>query len=239
MQQQSAQLLVSVRNSREAKTALMAGVGIIDAKNPDAGSLGRCDAQTWQAISGTVKNRVPMSAALGEWHEWQSIDDEQLAHMMDSLSGYHYAKIGPEKSIGANLRHWRETFERLRAAGPTDLKWIAVIYADTDLAESLDRHVILEHAAELGLHGILIDTWSKKRAWSWNQSWADFCRLVKSQQLQLALAGSLNGPKIRQIGAGRADWFAVRGAACIDGQRTARISYRKTSQLVKLVNQMK
>lgn len=228
-------LLVSVRDPVEAKTAMLAGAGIIDAKNPDAGPLGRCMPHVWQEIRHKIGGRCPLSAALGEWYEWQRVDDMELQSTMKSLEGYQFAKLGPARTSNGKAQAWADTIERLRNAANREIKWIAVIYADTTMADSIDRYEILEHSVKLKLDGILIDTFSKTNKWTWNHGWAGFCQQVVSRNLNLALAGGMNKERIRKIGSGHADWFAVRGAACLNGNRALRVSFRKTNELSKLV----
>jgi (5-formylfuran-3-yl)methyl phosphate synthase len=232
------QLLVSVRDPVEAKTAMLAGAGIIDAKNPDAGALGRCSPHIWQEIRNKVGGRCPVSAALGEWYEWQCMDDMELQNMMKSLDGYQFVKLGPARTSNGKALAWADTIKRLRNAANREIKWIAVIYADATMADSIDRYEILEHSVKLKLDGILIDTFSKTNKWTWNHGWARFCEQVASRNLNLALAGGMNKERIKIIGAGQADWFAVRGAACLNGNRNLRVSFRKTNELSKIVRNL-
>ena len=62
-------LLVSVRSADEARTALAAGVDLIDVKEPARGSLGAASPGVVADVVGAVAGRVPVSAALGELFE--------------------------------------------------------------------------------------------------------------------------------------------------------------------------
>src|SRR5215471_6563482 len=80
-----ARLLVSVRSAEEAKSALSGGADIIDVKEPNRGPLGLADPNVINEIVKEVGNRVPLSVALGEWHE---------RAVLPSLAGVDWAKIG-------------------------------------------------------------------------------------------------------------------------------------------------
>ena len=60
------QLLVSVRSAAEVEGALRGGADIIDAKEPDRGSLGPVSPSTLAAILGLVPRQYPVSVALGD-----------------------------------------------------------------------------------------------------------------------------------------------------------------------------
>src|SRR5262245_26134710 len=66
------QLLVSVRDVAEARAALTGGADIIDIKEPRRGPLGMAKPAVMAEIVAGVGGRAPVSAALGELHEWTS-----------------------------------------------------------------------------------------------------------------------------------------------------------------------
>lgn len=227
-------LLVSVQNAKEAKTALRAGAGLIDAKSPASGPLGRCSPATWNAIQAAVKTQVPLSAALGEWYEWGTTDEIQIRHDLSHLEGYKYAKLGPGDSAG-RFELWRETFLKLKQMAPESLRWIAVVYADQEKANSLGRDQVLEFAIQNVCSGLLIDTYDKSCPFVWDQDWSKFSSAVKKHRLPLALAGGLTVPRIKQLQHLQPDWYAVRGAACKSGHRTNRVSYMAVNRLASFI----
>src|SRR5690606_35058064 len=86
-------LLVSVRNSCEARVARLSGVGWIDLKNPDSGSLGAADEATAAAVarelqqtsdSAKLANRL-MSAAVGELRDMPTAAAKSLARYFPLL----------------------------------------------------------------------------------------------------------------------------------------------------------
>lgn len=226
-------LLVSVRNAKEAKTAWLAGAGLIDAKEPSRGPLGSCDEATWAAVAEAVGTRAPLSAALGEWSEWADCEDSQVRESLSALRGYRYAKLGPANSRFDDGRGWSETLSRLHGLGPRDLAWIAVVYADGDRCAATDRESILQAALRTGCAGLLIDTWDKCRRHDWNDDWRLFVTKARSEGLIVALAGGLTMKTMRRLEGLSPDWFAVRGAACLGGSRNDRVSFRRVRKLAK------
>jgi uncharacterized protein (UPF0264 family) len=227
-------LLVSVRSAHEAKTARLAGAGLIDCKEPERGPLGRCRPETWAAIQTKVHGKVPLSAALGEWHEWAGMEDGAIQAILKNLAGFQYAKLGPAGSTD-EAQAFFKTFQRLKRLAPSGLKWICVVYTDQDRAKSLDRHELLAFAAESNCDGLLMDTFDKTARQPWGKSFFSFCRAVHHQQLPLALAGGLTVEKIKSLQEIKPGWFAVRGAACRGGGRMSSVSFRRVRRLVRAI----
>ena len=228
-------LLVSVRTAHEAKTALLAGAGLIDCKEPGQGPLGRCGVETWRAIGAVVQQKAPLSAALGEWHEWADMPDDQIQATLKNLAGFEYAKLGPAGSADQK-QAFLAVFERLRRLAPPGLRWICVVYADPDRARSLDRHELLALALRSQCAGLLMDTFDKTKANPWGKDLFAFCRHVKTNKMPLALAGGLTVGKIKTLKEIKPAWFAVRGAACRGGGRTEEVSFRQVRRLVRVVS---
>src|SRR2546421_8597639 len=82
-------LLVSVRSAVEAVAALHGGAALIDVKEPRRGSLGRAEDATIAAVVACIAGRVPVSAALGELVEPESVPyaGSGLAFMKWGLAG--------------------------------------------------------------------------------------------------------------------------------------------------------
>src|SRR3954454_3761043 len=85
------QLLVSVRDAREAHRALAGGADIIDAKEPLAGALGPVSLPTFEAIVAAVASRRPVSAALGDGRSEKPVAREAEAF---ARAGAAFVKIG-------------------------------------------------------------------------------------------------------------------------------------------------
>ena len=101
------QLLVSVRSTEEAATALEGGAALIDVKEPGRGPLGRADDAVVRAVLNVVAGRRPVSAALGELPE----GGMECASLPSSLA---FVKWGLA-SRGTDGR-WQADF--LRSASP-------------------------------------------------------------------------------------------------------------------------
>lgn len=225
-----AKLLVSVRSVEEAVAALDGGAAVIDVKEPDRGPLGRADLATWQAVRRVVPSDVPLSVALGELREWTATG----ANPPDAtaFSGVHYRKLG---LAGAGAT-WTEDWGALRRAwGPGPL-WVAVAYADWSLANAPHPDVVLEAAlAATDCAGVLVDTWNKAEPSPIDGAWMPWIARARRGGRQVVLAGGLDAQSIARLAPLRPDLFAVRGAACLGGERRAKVDVHCVRRLARAV----
>lgn len=231
---QAPRLLVSVRSPEEALAAVAGGCDILDIKEPNHGSLGMAapevSARIVKAVQ-TVAPQLPVSAALGEVIEWPSRSNENRTSGLPTVpAGLTLLKIG---CAGLRTRpDWRNAWSELRRATTESLpmgpQWVAVAYADWEAADAPPVAEIVQAALSDDCCGLLIDTSTKSKRWLLD--WISLGELeiiadkVHSKGLFLALAGSLTAahlPKLRSIAV---DVLAIRGAACVQGQRTSEIS---------------
>jgi len=221
-------LLVSVRDADEAEVALHGGATLIDIKEPGNGSLGRADTATISAIVERVARRVPVSAAMGELQE----------EAFDVPRGVVFAKWGLAKCQGFR---WQDRLDALRRQH-IGVEVVTVAYADWECAAAPSIEEVLDYACERG--GVfLIDTCCKEptgfRPRPTLLDWADETWLAqavarcRASTVRIALAGSLNLDAIRRLTVLCPDWFAVRGAACEGGARTATVSRTQVGRLVE------
>lgn len=233
-QAQSPQLLVSVRTPQEALDALAGGASLIDIKEPAHGPLGMASLLDQYQIAASVRasSPVPVSAALGELQDWQS---QPLPALPPHLQ---YAKLGLAGM--AREPHWRAIWKQVRAEFDVlrgrPLEWVAVAYADADRAGAPPVKEVLLAAIEEGCRVFLIDTFEKG-----GQRLVDLLsrpqlrELVERahfHQLQVALAGQIvpaDLPTLLSVGP---DIIAVRGAACVAGERAGAVSSSKVAALV-------
>jgi uncharacterized protein (UPF0264 family) len=93
---------------------------------------------------------------------------------------------------------------------------------------------------------LLLDTCCKERSESLKRrptllDWlpaaavAQLCRRCRAAGVRIALAGSLGAAEIAELLAAQPDWFAVRGAACADGERGGMIDTTRVAALVRLL----
>lgn len=217
-------LLVSVRSAPEARAALTGGAGLIDVKEPSRGSLGRADDATIAAVVREVAGRRPVSAALGELAESASLP---------APMGLAFVKWG---LAGCGRIDWRHLLsERLQPG----CQRVVVAYADWQRAAAVPPEEVCDFAAEHGCGAVLFDTWRKDGTTltDWLSPYALGRHLDRCQTagVRVALAGALGPGQIRTLLPLCPDWFAVRGAACRDGERTNGIDADAVRRLVDLI----
>jgi uncharacterized protein (UPF0264 family) len=225
-------LLVSVRSVAEAEAALAGGADLIDVKEPSRGPLGAADDAVVRAVIRAVERRVPVSAAMGEWMDWDGRDlPEQLSFVkwgleeMDPRSG----NIGwdPKDLPGAIRR--------------TSLRPLPVLvaYADNDRCRSPDPGWLVDRATSLEFPAFLIDTGVKDgtnlRDWIAPAALASIRFRLADAGVPVAFAGSLDEASIRELLPLVPDWIAVRGAAC-EGGRGGTVCVDRVRRLKELVS---
>jgi len=226
-------LLVSVRNSEEALSAIAGGCDILDVKEPDRGSLGMADLATLMHIIGSVPNdpcRLEISAALGEVTEWQRGESPRLSAGQSLPAGCDLLKIGcAGLGTDSNWRTvWNQTRQAISASMLTPPRWVAVGYVDWQAADAPQVNQIVQAAIEDDCRGVLLDTFTKSGRWLLD--WISVVELqsiaeqVHAQGLFLALAGSLSIAKMIHLKTIPADILAIRGAACRQGERRSEIT---------------
>jgi uncharacterized protein (UPF0264 family) len=221
-------LLVSVRSAEEARAALLGGVNLIDIKEPSNGPLGRADPHVWHAISREVAGARPLSVALGELSEVRPGDLEALP------AEVAYRKVG-----FANAgRDWVERWAELRASvsGPA---WVAVIYADWQLAHAPRPDEIVSVALDLPeCRAVLVDTYEKGQPSPLDLTWRPLVESVRNAGRLVLLAGGLDLARIHQLKSLDPDYFAVRGAACRGRDRVGQVDSQLVADLVRAAGPM-
>jgi hypothetical protein len=221
------ELLVSVRSPAEAQDALQGGAGLIDVKEPRNGSLGRPSEATVAAVVRQVAGRRPVSAALGELTEYQA---------GLSLKGLAFVKWG---LAGCRNRGWRTELAEVGQCVQRDypgLHTVAVAYVDWKRAESPAVKDVLDFAEKNNWPVVLLDTFVKDGPtlldWLSNNEICQIKSFCRSAGIKLALAGSLNLDQLISLRPIRPDWFAVRGAACLQGLRKRHVDAAAVRRLV-------
>lgn len=219
-------VLISVRSADEARAALAGGADVIDVKEPARGALGRSDVETWRAVRGVVPDEVPLSVALGELCEW----GPETAFEGQAVGCYR--KVG----LARAGRCWRDDWAALRERLGPFPRWVAVAYADWERAQAPRPELVLEEALRTtDCAGVLVDTWDKSSAIRLDESIAldDWRRATRQGGRLLALAGRLDEGAIQALAPIEPDLFAVRGAACRDGDRYSEIDAERVRRLVR------
>lgn len=224
--QSRTRLLVSVRNADEARTALDGGADIIDIKEPSHGSLGMAETHVIRDVIATVSGRIAVSAALGELSDFRPV-----AALPDGLA---FAKIG----LAHAPHDWRELVDRIFRAA-SNITPIAAAYADHDAAHAPSPEDVLNWAITQHMQGLLIDTFHKDSRCLFDHlspaRLHDLIHHAHAHNIFIALAGSLTPAHIPQALSLAADIIAVRGAACDQNNRTARIEISRVKMLVALI----
>jgi uncharacterized protein (UPF0264 family) len=203
---------------------VVGGADLIDVKEPLNGSLGRADNGVMAEVLRCVAGRRPVSAALGEWRQWDGRES-----LLDGLS---YLKWG--FSGLCDTAELVSAFAGLHARFPS-YRLVTVAYADWKRAAAPAPEVLCRMACEGRWGPYLIDTWNKDGSTllDWltaNQigTLADRCHAAR---IPIALAGSLGRREMQILAAVEADWFAVRGAVCQGRKRTATVDEAAVRQL--------
>jgi len=231
-----ARLLVSVRSEDEARAALVGGAAIIDVKEPSRGSLGMASRFIWRRVRRVVPRSTIVSVALGELTDWTA--SARTAIPGFSWTGIGYRKVGLA-GVGPTWREdWRALRERLRqttefANLSVPPSWVAVVYLDWEAARAPEPASVIDEAVCMReCAGVLFDTWDKSRRVGFDPAWGLWIPRVKKTCRFVALAGSLDEQAIRRFLPLQPDIFAVRGAACQEGQRSAPIDPERVARLV-------
>lgn len=230
---QPPQLLVSVRNAREARDALAGGCDILDVKEPAHGSLGMADVGVIRdVIVAAGVQAITISAALGETREWRNRTSVPvLPH------GLQYVKLGTAglTDVTEWEREWRSVRARLDAVAESPLQWVAVAYADWQRAAAPPPDEVLRAAVESKCGGLLIDTYYKDGRSLFDvlplDAIAELLAALRKTNLFVALAGSLSIADIATAAALHPDVIAVRTAVCRDGNRNGPISRESVRRL--------
>ena len=222
-------LLVSVRDVREAESALAGGCDILDLKEPKNGPLGMIPVADITKIVESVRKlskTTPISVALGELWDW-----DNLKKVPKLPAGVTYLKVGTAK-VGKDTNwpeRWKGVRKQFESVSKAKFRWVAVAYADWRAAGAPSPTAIVDAVLEEsngktgGCVGVLFDTYAKqgRSLWEWI-SRADLKRhadaLHQGGRL-VALAGSLGCDRLDGLMMLEPDIVAIRSAACKNGVR--------------------
>jgi uncharacterized protein (UPF0264 family) len=232
LREQSPALLISVRCAAEAREAVAGGAHILDAKDPDAGPLGRSSVEARSQIAALGAPTRVVTAALGELRDDEDPQDftpeAGVALYKLGLSGWG-ARCGWETRATA----WQK---RLAAAGA---QLAPVAYADAKAAEAPPPGSVLRHAAVHRCPVVLVDTYVKKgtglRSLLSESELRAFVRDAHAEGILVALAGSLGIEDVAAVLELGADVVAVRGAACRGSRRDASVERERVQTLASIV----
>lgn len=211
-------LLVSVRSPEEALAALKAGADLIDVKEPGRGPLAPAEAEVVAAVIAVVDGKVPVSAALGEWAPNALVEAHwhlqlPLDYVKWGLAGYMHTP-----GWGNDLLDMRREMKR----GP---EVVAVAYADHTRAKSVPPAEVAKFAKRYKYKAFLLDTFlkDKKNVLSFLDpaEIGELVELLREGGVAVAIGGSLKLEDLKKLKDVHPDWYAVRGAVCVGGDRKA------------------
>jgi uncharacterized protein (UPF0264 family) len=236
-------LLISVRSAVEVEPALAGGATLIDVKEPARGPLGGADEQTVRAVLQAVRGRVPVSQARGEYSKDPFF--QETGGSLTLVPGCRFVKWGPA-GMGS-LDALRSAYERACAAvepGDPSCQVVLVGYADASAAQAPRLEEVCALACQKPGCVLLIDTFRKQASGPARPNLLDaiprqrlgvLLRLCRASGVRVALGGSLQKPQIEQLLPLQPDWFAVRGAACPDADRSRGVQEDLVRALAKLL----
>jgi len=218
------QLLVSVRSADEVGPALAGGADIIDAKEPDRGSLGAVDRDVLRRILQRVPDDRGVSVALGDVSRPEEVGAAIHGLELSERTSPTYLKLGfagvrsPDQ-IGLLIEHAVSVTSRMAASH----RIVAVAYADSERAGTLPPALIPSLAEAAGAAAVLLDTHGKdgRGLLEWLPSGAlvEWVALARQAGLLAALAGSLRPRDLALVGRAHPDVVGVRGAVCSGGRQ--------------------
>lgn len=223
-------LLISVRSAAEAKLVCDLGVHLLDVKEPQLGSLGQASIDVVQEVRSIAPSSIPMSIALGELVDWRTPKAWP--------EGIHYAKLG---LAGAKrLENWQRGWGDAVASFPRDIRPVAVAYADWQEVDAPSIEEVIQQAARHNCPVVLIDTCQKD-----GRTLLDYCsqtqlseysQQLRSHDLQLVLAGSLQLKHLKELLPLRPAYFGVRGAVC-SNDRTGELDPNQVQRWLEYIQE--
>ena len=233
-------LLVSVRSAAEAEAAVLGGADVVDAKEPERGSLGPVAPAALRAIAASLPVGAPLSAALGDF-----VRPEQARVAVESVprlpggAGAWYLKLGfGGVADPATIERVMEAAVAAAQSRGDGAVIVAAAYADHHRAGSAAPEAVARAAARRGAAGVLVDTWGKD---GWDLfHWMPLPRLTawvdqaRAAGLLTAAAGSLAGRALESALLTGVDVVGVRGAVC-EGGRSGRLTAERVRAIARLL----
>ena len=207
---QTARMLASVTDEREAELVAALGADIVDAKNPVAGALGALPHATVSAIRTRLPAGIPLSATIGD--PSNDVEATAVAVRRMTETGADIVKVG----FGAMAAR---TIDRLGHLGLGDARLVGVLLAD----EGIDFDLI-GAARDAGFSGLMLDTADKGRGSLPEivpgEVIGRFVATVRRAGMFAGLAGSLRAEHVPSLLALAPDVLGFRGGLCRLGDRT-------------------
>jgi hypothetical protein len=204
---------------------------MIDVKEPMRGPLGMAEPRVWQAVRYEVPSKVPVSVALGELADW----DGRSPPAASWFEGIALRKLGLAGEARERSMTWQRRFSQVVRECGIGPGWVAVAYSDWEIAQAPHPDKVLAFARGAGCAGVLVDRFEKKGPSMLGPHWQRWISEARRGGLLVALAGGLDAAAIARLGSLAPDWFAVRGAACGGGNRSASVESERVAALARAV----
>jgi dihydroneopterin aldolase len=220
-------MLASVRDAREARLALAAGVDVIDLKDPASGALGALSPETVARITALVDGRAVVSATTGDLPCEAEILDAAIRRTW--ATGVDIVKVGV--FAAAPGEGVTRAIARLAGQG---VRIVPVFFA-----EYWQGAGVIEALAEAGAAGVMLDT-CEKRGGSLTQKLSRdvlsrFVDSARSAGLMSGLAGSLLEQDVAVLAALGPDYLGFRGALCRNAERGGSLDRQALASLLAVV----
>ena len=246
-------MLISPINIEEVLETIKGEPDIIDIKNPIEGSLGAnfpwLISQTRSEIRKRnkknekhgIRKKIELSAAIGDFPFLPG--SASLAALGAAVSGANYVKIGmmgpKDKDMGIMMA--KSVVRAVKNYDP-EIKTVIAGYADQYLLnKSIDPLLIPEITYESGADVAMIDTAIKNGRSLFDhlsfQKILKFKEIANSNDIEIALAGSLKFADLDKIDELNPDIIGVRSMVC---ENFDRVKGRIKSELIlKLITKLK
>jgi uncharacterized protein (UPF0264 family) len=229
-------LLVSVSNPDEARSAMLGGADIVDAKDPSMGALGAVGLDAFARIRAVVDPSRLMTAALGDADGGPGCAALARGFVTRgaALVKVGFAGVTDPGWVGEMIARVVEAC----AAVDADAGVVAVAYADVSGVDGIDAMRLVGVASSAGATGVLIDTANKRGPglmglWSADRLASWVCE-AHARGLYAAVAGKLAARDLAAVRGAGADIAGVRGAVC-EGGRNGVVSAERVGGLHALV----
>ncbi len=232
------QLLISVVNEEEAKSAFGGGADIVDVKNPLEGALGANFPRVIRRVRQCTPPRLPVSVAIGDAPDKPGAT--ALAALGAAVCGVQYVKVGlygtkePRQAVFLLKEVCRAVREH-----DSVIKIIAAAYADAHRIEALPALASPVVATEAGADGCMLDTAVKGEgslfSYLDDDELRNFVQNCHKGGLICAFAGSLGEadiPRVSEIGP---DIIGFRTAACLGDRIQGVVELQKVKRLKNLI----
>lgn len=232
------QLLISVVNEEEAKSAVDGGADIVDVKNPVEGALGANFPRVIRRVRQCVPPELPVSVAIGDAPDKPGAT--ALAALGAAVCGVQYVKVGLYGTKGPRQAVFllKEVCRAVREHDAV-IKIIAAAYADAHRIGALPALELPSVASEAGADGCMIDTAVKGEGMLFShldddELW-NFVQSCHKEGLICALAGSLGEADIPHVSEIGPDIVGFRTAACLGDRIKGVVEPRQVERLKNLI----